>query len=351
MTLQEKIDAALAKVMENPTDENLKEYENLIKVKKMQDAQEKGVDLKDKNKNPEQLTDAQKFVKDLKEAMTNGGTLLVPTTIGAQIETLRYEYSNIRKYSTIHPCSGNYTFAVEGNGVTVSYISEGGSFTDYGANPGSCSLTAYKLGALVKISSEFLEDSAADIVAYITKIVAKGFALKEDHEFLLGSGSSAITGVVTAVAAQAGTPNVVVSATSGTALWTEVKSTIQKLNGEYRKNATIFIAQGLLDAIHEFKDSGKYIFEQNTPITHIMGIPVVVSPDLTTTASASANTPWMVVGDFSYYHIADRKGLEIKRLNETFAANDQVGFLAKQRIDGKPTVAAAFAVYYNKKSA
>ena len=40
-------------------------------------------------------------------------------------------------------------------------------------------------------------------------------------------------------------------------------------------------------------------------------------------------------GDFSYYWIADRQGRSFKRLNELYAANGQIGFLASQRVDGK----------------
>lgn len=43
----------------------------------------------------------------------------------------------------------------------------------------------------------------------------------------------------------------------------------------------------------------------------------------------------MAFGDFSYYWIADRQGRSLKRLNELFAMNGQVGFLASQRVDGK----------------
>ena len=40
-------------------------------------------------------------------------------------------------------------------------------------------------------------------------------------------------------------------------------------------------------------------------------------------------------GDFSYYWIADRQGRTFKRLNELYANNGQIGFLASQRVDGK----------------
>ncbi len=43
----------------------------------------------------------------------------------------------------------------------------------------------------------------------------------------------------------------------------------------------------------------------------------------------------ILFGDFSYYWIADRQGRSFKRLNELYAANGQIGFLASERVDGK----------------
>ena len=40
-------------------------------------------------------------------------------------------------------------------------------------------------------------------------------------------------------------------------------------------------------------------------------------------------------GDYSYYWLADREGRSLQRLNELYAANDQVGFKITQRVDGR----------------
>lgn len=58
--------------------------------------------------------------------------------------------------------------------------------------------------------------------------------------------------------------------------------------------------------------------------------------------AASAKT--IAFGDFSYYWIADRQGRSFKRLNELYAANGQVGFLASQRVDGKLILSEAIKV-------
>jgi HK97 family phage major capsid protein len=43
----------------------------------------------------------------------------------------------------------------------------------------------------------------------------------------------------------------------------------------------------------------------------------------------------IVFGDLKHYWIADRQGRIFQRLNELYAPNGQVGFLATQRVDGK----------------
>ena len=83
-----------------------------------------------------------------------------------------------------------------------------------------------------------------------------------------------------------------------------------------------------------------------TPDT-ILGSPVRTSAYMPAIA-ASAKT--IAFGDFSYYWIADRQGRSFKRLNELYAANGQVGFLASQRVDGKMILPEAVKVLVQKAS-
>ena len=53
-------------------------------------------------------------------------------------------------------------------------------------------------------------------------------------------------------------------------------------------------------------------------------------------------------GDFSYYNIGDRQGISFKRLNELYAGNGQVGFLASKRLDGKLVLPEAIKVLQMK---
>ncbi|MGE6825815.1 phage major capsid protein, partial [Pseudomonas soli] len=49
-----------------------------------------------------------------------------------------------------------------------------------------------------------------------------------------------------------------------------------------------------------------------------------------------------MIGDFSYYWIAEAVNLEIQRLVELYAESNQVGFIGRQEADAMPVLAEAF---------
>ena len=58
----------------------------------------------------------------------------------------------------------------------------------------------------------------------------------------------------------------------------------------------------------------------------------------------------ILFGDLNYYWIGDRQGISIKRLNELYANNGQVGFLASKRLDGRLVLPEAIKVLQMKAS-
>ena len=107
-----------------------------------------------------------------------------------------------------------------------------------------------------------------------------------------------------------------------------------------------------IKTIRKLKDNnGNYLWQPaltaGTPDT-ILGRPVYTSSYVPTIA-AGAKT--IAFGDFSYYWIADRAGRNFKKLSELYAANDQTGFVATQRVDGKLILPEAIKVLKMKASA
>ena len=50
-----------------------------------------------------------------------------------------------------------------------------------------------------------------------------------------------------------------------------------------------------------------------------------------------------IVGDFSYYWIADVLAYQIQRLVELYAESNQTGYIGRKEADGQPVLAEAFA--------
>lgn len=55
----------------------------------------------------------------------------------------------------------------------------------------------------------------------------------------------------------------------------------------------------------------------------------------TVRTSAYAPTDAIAFGDYRYYNIGDRGSRSFKQLNELFAGNGMIGFVARERVDGK----------------
>ena len=53
-------------------------------------------------------------------------------------------------------------------------------------------------------------------------------------------------------------------------------------------------------------------------------------------------------GDLSYYWVIERQPLTIKRLNEMYAVQGQIGFTAFERLDGKLILPEAIKVLQQK---
>ena len=361
--IEKKVEEAFEKMLETASDDDIKKYEMLKKqaeevmeeietveaLEEKEDLEEGGIPKGIQKDKPKALSEREQFGKNLVEAVSKGTTFsgLLPSECAQNIQMKKEKIARIRGLCTVHQANGEYTVMVEGDDVVVDYIEEAGTFGETTPSIKPIGLQALKLGALTKVSEEYIADLGVDVMGYIEDKFAKAFAKKEDKEILFGTGTSSSKTKIRGIATNAASGNSVTAASATTVTWSEVKSTIQKLKA-YRTNAHIVCSQTLLDIIHEFKDSSTYMFPQQSTITQIMGIPVVVSDEF---PALAANAVAMIVGDFSYYHICDRKSIELKTLNELYAATGQVGIRGQERIDGDLALADAFAVLKMKAGA
>ena len=277
---------------------------------------------------------------------SEGGYLVPDEYERTLVEALEEENIFRRMAKVIKTSSGDRKIPVVASKGTASWIDEEGAFPESDDSFGQVSIGAYKLGTLIKVSEELLNDSVFDLQSYISREFARRIGAKEEEAFFTGDGKGKPLGMLAATGG-AETGGTAASATAVTA--GELMDLYYSLKSPYRKKSVWVLNDSTIKAIRKLKDNnGQYLWQPSltagTP-DMILGRPIKTSAYMPAMA-AGAKT--IAFGDFSYYWIADRQGRSFKRLNELFAATGQVGFLASQRVDGKMILAEAVKVLEQK---
>ena len=280
---------------------------------------------------------------------SEGGYLVPDEYEKTLVEALEGENIFRKLAHVISTSSGDRKIPVVASKGSASWVDEEGTIPDSDDAFNQVSIGAYKLGTLIKVSNELLNDSVFNLESYISKEFARRIGSKEEDAFFNGNGTGKPVGIFNAT----GGAEVGVTAASATAITAdEIIDLFYSLKAPYRKNAVWILNDATIKAIRKLKDNnGNYLWQPSltagTPDT-ILGRPVYTSSYVPTIA-AGAKT--IAFGDFSYYWIADRAGRNFKKLTELYAANDQTGFVATQRVDGKLILPEAIKVLKMKATA
>ncbi len=256
---------------------------------------------------------------------------------------------------TIHTNSGTRTIPIATDSGSASWIEEGAAIQESDMEFAQETLSAYKLGCMIKVSNELLNDSAFNIAAHIAQRFGVRFGNAEEDAFINGTGPSANpqvtpsqpTGILTSLTPSAGN----ITEDAVTVHFDNIYKLYYSLKSPDRRKASFLCNETLLLQLMLLKDgNGNYIWkpglETGKPDT-ILGRPIHTSgymPAISGDAAADKGKKVLLFGDFSYYWIADRQSRTLKRLNELYAVTDQVGFIGTQRVDGKLILPEAMQV-------
>ncbi len=261
------------------------------------------------------------------------GGYLVPDEFEHTLVEALEEENFFRSIATvIQTSSGDRKIPVVATKGTASWIDEEGAYPESDDSFGQVSIGAYKVATMLKVSDELLNDSVFDLEAYISKEFGRRIGTKEEEAFFTGDGKGKPTGIFNA----AGGASDGVTTAAASITFDDVMDLFYAVKSPYRKKAVWVLNDTTVKALRKLKDNnGNYIWQPSVQA----GQPdMILNRPYHTSAyvpEVAAGAKVMAFGDFSYYWIADRQGRSFKRLNELFAANGQVGFLASQRVDGK----------------
>ena len=187
-------------------------------------------------------------------------------------------------------------------------------------------LDAHKLHVAIKVTEELLYDNAFNLESYIIEQFGKALSNAEEDSFLNGTG----TGQPLGLFAETGGGQVAETLTAALKA-DDLFNLVYALKRPYRKNASFIMNDRTIATIRKFKDNnGAYIWQPS----YQAGEPdKVLGYAVHTSEFAPENA--IAFGDYSYYNIGDRGTRSFKQLTELFAGNGLIGYVAKERVDGK----------------
>ena len=285
----------------------------------------------------------------LSEGVDSEGGYLVPDEFEHTLISGMEEESCIRTLAHVFSTSnGVHKIPIVQTKGNASWIDENGSYGESDDVFGQEQIDAHKVGTIIKVSEELLNDSAFDLEKYFQGEFARRIGAKEEEAFITGDGSHKPTGILHSTAGG----QVGVTTASATAITAdEVIDLFYSLKAPYRKNAIWVLNDSTVKAIRKLKNgAGDYLWQpaiKDGEVNTILGRPYFTS---TFAPEIAAGAKTIVFGDLNYYWVGDRQGINFRRLNELYAGNGQVGFLASKRLDGKVVLPEAIKILQQKAS-
>jgi len=262
----------------------------------------------------------------LQEGVDSDGGYLVPDEYDRRLIDVLDEENIMRSLATKIATSGEHKINIAATKPAASWIEEGGALTFGDATFDQILMDAHKLHVAIKVTEELLYDNAFGLENYIITQFGKALANAEEDAFLNGDGTGKPTGIF------AETGGGTVAGTLTAAIKSDdMLDLVYALRRPYRKSASFIMNDKTLLALRKLKDNnGQYIWQpsyQAGESDRVLGYAVHTS--------AFAPEDAIAFGDYKYYNIGDRGTRSFKQLNELFAGNGMIGYVAKERVDGK----------------
>ena len=284
----------------------------------------------------------------LQEGNDQQGGYLVPEEYDKRLIDVLTEENIMRGLATKITTSGEHKINIAATKPAAAWIEEGEALTFGDATFDQIVMDAYKLHVAIKITEELLYDNAFNLESYIIDQFGKALANAEEEAFLNGDGKGKPAGIFDAE--KGGQVNT--TTTGNTISADDIITLIYNLKRPYRKSAAFITNDKTLASIRKLKDNnGVYMWQPALTAgepDRLMGYAVHTSQFAPESATGK---PVMAFGDFSYYNIGDRGSRSMQELKELFAGNGMVGYVMKERVDGRLVLPEAVQIMKMKGTA
>jgi HK97 family phage major capsid protein len=301
--------------------------------------------------------------KALSEGTDTAGGFIVPPDIQAEVLARVPQTAVMRRYARVQPTNrdilrwpavapnaGTYSGIPGGSilssGFVGSWAGETPAFTDTDLSWQAYDIPIKKVRVATKLSNDFVNDAAVNVLAFLAQNGGQNMALVEDLGFIQGLGTGLqplgmlnVPGIPTTNVAGT-TAHTISNTTSATGSVPLITTLAFSLPAQYAGGARWLMRRTIEGSIRNLVDGqGRPIWqawatagiEGDNP-TQLLGMPVVHS-DWMPADGVTNNMP-LIVGDLSHYIIGQRTQITSVILRERFADSDQLGIILFERVGG-----------------
>ena len=261
------------------------------------------------------------------------GGLIIPKTLASEIEVALKAYGGMFEAATILNTShgGDLILpTVNDTSAKATIVSEYDQSTKRAPSFGSVVLKAYTYRTpIIPVSQELIQDSAFDLDALLSRLLADSFSRGVNEDLTTGSGTGKPTGIVTAATA------CTTQAAAASIKLDDIIDLIKSVNSAYASNGKFMFNRNTLWELAKIKDqTGRYIWQdstrEGTPAT-LFGKQYVLNDDM---ADIGAGNASVLFGDLTKYNIRLVQSFRVIRLNELLAEYLSIGLFGFARVDG-----------------
>lgn len=279
---------------------------------------------------------------------TSGGFLVTPQEV---VQTLIKAVDNM---TLMRPLATKYMVptadslgapALDADPADAAWVSElSTGSADSTMAFGKRELRPHPMAQRILVSRTLLR-KAANPEAIVRDRLAYKAAVVQENAFMNGSGASQPLGVFTASANGISTGRDVSTGNATTAIkFDGLINAKFALKPAYWPNARWIFHRDAMKEIAKLKTGdGQYIWRESVMAgepDRVLGLPALMSEYAPSTFTTGLYVG--ILGDFSNYWIADALDMQIQRLDELYAATNQVGFITRAETDGMPVLEEAF---------
>jgi len=271
---------------------------------------------------------------------TQGGSTVADEPMRSYYEVQKW-YGRVRNVATVLQTDTGGDLPIptmNDTSNTGEIVADSGAHTTT-ADPavGIVTMKAYKFGSkAVLVSVELLQDANFDLAAYLGRALGTRIARIQNTNFT--TGASATTNPL---GYTIGGSSGKTAAATNAFTWSEVADVMHSVDPAYRAMPSFsFMAHdtiiGYIRKLN-FSTTSLPIWEPSAQVgdpDRIFGVPVIPNNDMATALTTGQKL--LAVGAFETYMIRDAGSPVFVRLNELYALNGQVAFLAFARSDGRP---------------